>query len=384
MNVCFETFGCRLNRAEALEDEAKCLAKGDRIVDSHAEADVIVVRGCSVTRRAQRDCEKLIEHLRGRYPNKKIFITGCLDGAKKLVLKAPADALPTRTARAYLKVQDGCSGRCSFCIVPKFRGRSVSEDFTGLLDKAKRFLDAGYREIVVTGCNLSLYASEGRRLPELLDALCALDGSARVRLGSIEPGACASEVVDVMAARGNFCNFLHVPVQSASDSVLRAMNRPYSAAEATELLKKARRLVPSVMLGCDMISGFPGETMNDFMQSHRFLAMMQIANVHSFPYSARPGTAAAALPRQIDREERAERARTLGGLGETNREVFARGFVGKEVEVVIESEHRLAGWTAEYLWFESRGIAQLKSRRREKLRFRVRSADEGSLMGDPV
>ena len=227
MKVCFETFGCRLNKAEALQMEADYLARGWERTESHADADLFVIRGCSVTAHAQSECEKLITHLKRKYPLAQFRICGCIDkkslkvsGFESLNVRAPRPpnfqtlklsnplTVPTRTARAYLKVQDGCAGNCTFCIVPKFRGTSKSEDCTELLDKAKRFIEAGYHEIVVTGCNLSLYASQGKRLPDLLAALAGLDADCRIRLGSIEPGSCALETVQAMAERSNVCRFL--------------------------------------------------------------------------------------------------------------------------------------------------------------------------------
>ena len=206
MKVCFETFGCRLNKAEALQMEADYLARGWSVTRSHADANLIVVRGCSVTSRAQRECERLIDHLKRHYPKAQLKVCGCLANTSKLStsrLRNPttSQSLPFRTARAYLKVQDGCAGKCTFCIVPKFRGESRSEPFTDLLDRAKRFIDAGYHEIVVTGCNLALYCSQGKRLPELLDALAKLSAPAdcRIRLGSLEPGGCAIETVAAIA-----------------------------------------------------------------------------------------------------------------------------------------------------------------------------------------
>ena len=180
MKVCFETFGCRLNKAEALQMEADYLANGWEVTDNHADANLFVVRGCSVTARAQHECEKLISRLRRQYPAAEIKICGCLKSTDTSPTIEQSNnqtisALPLRTARAYLKVQDGCAGKCAFCIVPKFRGESRSEPFTALLDRAKRFIDAGYREIVVTGCNLALYASEDNRLPDLVSALAGLD-----------------------------------------------------------------------------------------------------------------------------------------------------------------------------------------------------------------
>lgn len=388
MNVCFETFGCRLNRAEALENEAACLAGGHQVVTSHAEADLIVVRCCSVTARAQHDCEKLIDHLRRKYPNTRVFITGCHDKARPFKI-AVSDAVPVRTARAYLKAQDGCSCRCSFCIVPRFRGASRSEPFDGVLAKASRFIEAGYREIVVTGCNLSLYSDAGRRLPELLDALAGLDPACRIRLGSIEPGAVAEEVPAVMAAHANFCRFLHIPVQSGSDLMLAAMKRPYRVAAIDRLIAGARKLMPDVAVGCDMISGFPGESRLDHFRSVTFLTRNTFVNVHAFPYSERPRTPAATLAGKIPPELRRDRARELAAVGEANRRIFAKSFLNREVEIVVEDEEKFAGWSSQYLWTRLETDEQLHDRRgkgmrRQIARILVRNVRGDRLYGEPV
>lgn len=391
MNVCFETFGCRLNRAEALADEARFAAEGHRIVSTHAEADMIVVRGCSVTARAQKDCERLIRHLEEKYPAKRIVVVGCLPQAKRRTLpelsEASKTAIPTRTARAYLKVQDGCSGRCSFCIVPQFRGKSVSEPFDDLMDRARRFIESGYHEIVVTGCNLSLYASGGKRLPELAAALAALSPDCRIRLGSVEPGACALETVHAMAENPGICRFLHIPVQSGSNRILAAMRRPYQMNDVDSLITEAVRLMPLVGIGCDLIAGFPDESEMDFRLTQGFLARHTISNAHVFPYSPRPGTLAAGLPGALPEEIRRARARHLAGLAEESRRKFAKRFIGRTVEVVVESESTLKGWTSEYLWFEKSrteaiGTRPLASHRKESMKFKVRAAHGGILYGD--
>ena len=391
MNVCLETFGCRLNRAEALEDEARYVAEGHRIVRTHAEADLIVVRGCSVTARAQRDCERLIRHLEEKYPGKRIVVVGCLPSARNrdapLLSEASKTAVPTRTARAYLKVQDGCSGRCSFCIVPQFRGKSSSVPFDEVLDRARRFIESGYHEIVVTGCNLSLYASGGRRLPELAAALASLSSDCRIRLGSVEPGACAHEVVHAMAENERICRFLHIPVQSGSNRILAAMRRPYLVNDVDSLIAEAVSLMPLVGIGCDLIAGFPDETEVDFRLTQGFLSRHMISNAHVFPYSPRPGTLAAGLPGALPTEIRHARARYLSELAKESRRKFAKRFVGRSVDVVVETDSALKGWTAEYLWFEKScpeavGSRPVASHRKECVRFQVRAAHGGVLYGD--
>lgn len=343
MKVCFETFGCRLNRAEALQMEAEYLAKGWERTEKHSEADLFIVRGCSVTRRAEHDSYQLIEHLKRKYPNRAIKIFGCLKDAKK---DEPAsEAIPQRTARAYLKLQDGCSGRCTFCIVPKFRGKSVSTPLYEAIDKAKRFIDAGYKEIVLTGCNLALYASEGHRLPQLFERL---PEGARYRIGSLEPGASAMEVVNVMSARADFCKFLHIPVQSGSNRILTAMRRPYLMKDVEALISHAIEKMPRLGLGCDLIAGFPGELEVDHTLSKNVLLRFPFSNAHVFPFSARPGTIAAGLPDQLPREISHKRAHELSHIAKERRAAYVKNFIGQDVEVIVESEEKRTGWSGEY------------------------------------
>lgn len=353
MKVCFETFGCRLNKAEALQMEAEYLAKGWETTKVHKEADLFIVRGCSVTRRAQEECEKLIAHLKRHYPAKAVRVCGCLPSAEKSI--PPGDSapdsvpVPTRTARAYLKVQDGCAGKCTFCIVPKFRGASRSVDFDYVLDRARRFVEAGYREIVVTGCNLALYASQGKRLPELLLALADVDAGCRIRLGSVEPEPGTLETVRAMAARPNICRFLHLPIQSGSNPILRAMQRPYLISDVDEIVETATELLPNLGLGCDLMTGFPGESELDFTATVGLLKRHPFTKAHVFPFSRRPGTIAAGFPNQLHRETKSARAHALTEMASAARRKFARSFVGKTIELVIEDELKGSGWTGEYL-----------------------------------
>ena len=374
MKVCFETFGCRLNKAEALQMEAEYLAKGWELTEAHKDADLFVVRGCSVTARAQHESEKMISHLKRHYPTVPVRICGCLQAAlnnKKPPLtalaldhpnsRAIASALPVRTARAYLKVQDGCNGRCTFCIVPKFRGQSTSMPFTELLARARRFISSGYREIVVTGCNLVLYASEGHGLPELLSALAELHPECRIRLGSLMPGACALETIHAMAEHANICRFLHIPVQSGSNRILMAMKRSYMTRDVDALISNAVKLMPGLGLGCDLMTGFPDESDLDFNATKGLLDRFQFSNAHIFPYSERPGTPAATFGGGLPQELRSKRAHDLSHLAKRIRRRYARSFVGKTVEIIVEDPEKCIGWTGEYLRCEAVGHAPRKA-----------------------
>lgn len=390
MKVCFETFGCRLSRAEALDQEAELAARGWTRTEGHADADLIIVRGCSVTQRAQRDCERLIEHIRRKYPLKRLVVTGCLsDKSKAFTLKPRAEGtpapVPTRTARAYLKVQDGCSGKCTFCIVPKFRGSPVSVDFAEAVARARQFVDAGYREIVVTGCNLSLYESGGKRLPDLVAALADVappsEGarSCRVRIGSVEPSPVLRDLLEVIAERGNVCRFLHVPVQSGSNRILASMGRPYSTRDVDKFVHDARGLVPGIALGCDLMTGFPDEGDLDFLATKGMLTRVRFDRVHVFPFSERPGTPAEKLQGAVPGEIRRARARELAKEADRLRGAAAKEFVGRTVELVVEDEKSCAGWTSEYFWCS---CPHSHAARRSLVKAKVRSVDGHMLVGE--
>ena len=234
--------------------------------------------------------------------------------------------------------------------------------------RTKAFLEAGYREIVLTGCNLSLFHSENHNLATLLAALAELGTvPARIRIGSLEPGRVCEAVLDVMEKHPNICRFLHLSLQSGSNRILKRMNRPYEITWAERFCTAAReRLGPDLALGADIITGFPDETDEDFEATRAFLVRHAFSNLHVFPYSERPGTPAATMDGSIPRSERLVRARNLTTLGRVQRAAFAQTFLGREVEVCVEcgGEH---GWTDAYLPCKWKGPAERRSLVRKRV-----------------
>ena len=320
--------------------EADYLTSGWELAEKHADADLFVVRGCSVTARAQHDCEKLIDHLKRHYPTVPIKVCGCLKPPAS-VLQRPdipppeTPSVPLRTARTYLKVQDGCAGQCTFCIVPRFRGPSKSEPFDEVLDRARRFIDAGYREIVVTGCNLSHFASQGKRLPDLVAALAGLEPSCRIRVGSLEPGPCALETIPAMAEHANVCRFLHIPIQSGSDHILLAMKRPYRMNDVEELIDLSVKRMPGLGLGCDLMTGFPGESEARFKELLADLKRMQFDHLGAFAYSPEEGTKGAKMRGRCTAEVARERERLVMAQQERIWKLKAKRMLGQTFVALV-------------------------------------------------
>ena len=389
MRVAFQTLGCRLNRAEEGRLAADFLAAGFGIVTDPAQADVYVLHSCAITRRAERESLRLVRTLSQSRTGGRplIVLSGCVvasqeadrlraAGADLLVRKADFATLVTqvlarlgrtvpgvvpsptpphfRTRRALLRVQDGCDFHCAYCIVPHTRGAPVSRPWSAVLDEARALLDRGHRELVVTGCNLACYRDGTRGLPELADALCRMAPEGRIRLGSVEPGMIELELADVMRRHRNLCRFLHLPIQTGDDALLRRMGRRYSTDLLRATLAALLQRVPGLALGTDLITGLPGEDEAAFGRTRELLQAFPFANLHVFPYSPRPGTRAATMSARPPAAVARARARQLRAIGDTLRRQFAAASVGQPIEVLIEGRDDTGlvhGWSDTYLPF---------------------------------
>jgi threonylcarbamoyladenosine tRNA methylthiotransferase MtaB len=384
--VSFFTLGCRLNQHDTAAMRADLRAAGYRVVPPGEPAEWAIVNTCTVTHRADQEARQLIRRVARTVPGARIVVTGCyaqrapedLRGipavsavlgtaerdriAAYLVDGEPGEVAPGRTkrpfhaaaplafgrTRALLKVQDGCDSFCAFCIVPFVRGRSRSLPLEDAVAQARRLLEAGFHEIVITGADLGRYGWDlGDRalLPRLVERILSLPGRHRVRLSSIEPNKVDPVLVEWLSREPRLCRHLHLPLQSGSARMLAAMRRTYAPSEYLSLCERAAANGP-MGIGADVIVGFPGETEDDFDRTVRLLQSAPVTYLHVFRYSARPGTAAARLTETIEPAAARARSERLRALGEEKARSFRASLVGSTLPVLPEPRPRGGALTA--------------------------------------
>ncbi|HSE95634.1 MAG TPA: tRNA (N(6)-L-threonylcarbamoyladenosine(37)-C(2))-methylthiotransferase MtaB [Methylomirabilota bacterium] len=404
VTVAFETLGCKLNQYESATLQAALEERGFRTVPSDQRAQLYVINTCTVTARADYSGRQAIRRAIARNPDALVVVTGCyaqtnpeavaaIPGVDVVLGTRDGDALPDLLGdlrkrvrplvqvgdvfrprepepviplrrfspgytRAFVKVQDGCQHRCSFCIVPFARGGSRSQPIEVVANQVVALVDAGYREVVLTGVDLGHYGADQvprTTLARLIRRLLQIPGLARLRLSSILPAYFTEDLIGLVATERRVCPHLHVPLQAGSDRVLRAMRRPYNVARYRRLVERLAALVPDLGLGADVITGFPGESAEDFKATEALIDDLPLTYLHVFSYSDRRGTEAARLdtPR-VPPEEVRHRTTRLRRLGVAKQRAFRERHVGREVEVlVLERPDRgtgvLVGLTGNYL-----------------------------------
>lgn len=380
--VSFKTVGCRLNQAETARLRAAFQSAGYQVVPFGSACDVCVIHGCAVTAKAEQSSARLARGAK-RQTGAFVVLAGCPVAAGGRIPQVPADvdllvgqadkfrlpALLTQhgfpaaassvtpvlpqfdTARAIVKIQDGCDFHCAYCIVPRARGPAWSRPFGEIIEEINGLAQAGYREIVLTGANIGCYADHGRKLAFLLHRIETVPLLERVRLSSIEVSTVEREVIDCIAESRKLCRCLHLPMQSGSDPVLHAMRRKYSAREYDTVVAYAVNRVEGISVGTDVLVGFPGEHEADFDATVAMIEQGPFSNVHVFAYSPRPGTPAAVMKDQVPDSEKRRRVSKLLALAHEKRMDFARRWIGREVAVLVEAVDAAGvatGWTGEY------------------------------------
>lgn len=368
MKFFLKTFGCRVNQVESQAILEQFLRSGAEPASSIETADICVLNTCTVTHQADKDVEKLIRQILRRNPTARLVLTGCYAMAHQAAVreKFPKAEIVGKYelgrvlfneedicwtvsgheghSRAFIKIQDGCDCFCSYCIVPFARNIKRSKPVADVLKEISALAEKGFGEIVLTGINIGNYScpQTGKDLAALCADIAALPGHFRVRFSSIELQTVTDGVLNAMAARPDrFCNYLHLPLQSGCDRVLKDMNRHYNTAQYAAKAAQLRTRVPGASVFADVIAGFPTETEEDFEAGYRFIETQKLCGLHVFSYSPRPGTKAALLP-QLSAAVIKERAEKLRELDKKLRSDFAASLVGTEQEVFIE-EHGAQG-----------------------------------------
>lgn len=390
MRASLHTVGCRLNQAETAVLAARLKQQGYDLVEYGSPTDLLVLNTCSVTEQAEKACRYEIRRTLRHSPGAFVAVTGCyaqtgahvlrqipgvdlivgaqykmdlpvyLPSPHSLRKRPTPELLHTRaigrddfaiegtgdyeSTRANLKIQDGCSFMCSFCIIPFARGHERSRHFDDVLREADALAAKGHRELVLTGVNLGQYSHRGRSLLDLLRRLesVAVD---RIRISSIEPTTVHDGVLEYMAASRKLCRYLHIPLQSGDDGILKRMNRRYTVKEYAALIERAMKHMPDLGLGTDLMVGFPGEGEGEFGRTESIARDLPFAYFHVFSYSTRPGTAAAHLEHSVPGGIVKARSLTLAALSRAKRLAFYQQYTGRAVQVLFEGADDAGRWT---------------------------------------
>ena len=407
MRVAFYTLGCKLNQSESEALASSFKSRGFFVGHHDEEADLFIVNTCTVTSKAEQKARRIIRHLARRNPDAAVIVTGCyaqlnaaelqelspnvitlghdrkyqlLDLAECLrkvpaagrkngpddsappevwsciegFLKEPADThgifrfdadTYSFHSRAFLKIQDGCDHQCAYCRVRLSRGASVSLAPDEVVARARHLAASGYRELVLTGVNITAYrdpTDRHFRLPELIRRMASLPETFRIRLSSLEPEMIGNDLLDA-AAHPRICSHFHLPVQSGSDRILKAVHRPYTADRVRAATAGLRRIKDDPFLAADVIAGLPGESDEDFEASLSLVRELQFAALHVFPFSPRPGTELSHPRHPVPERIAGERAAALRKLADELHTDYIRRWIGRKVELLPEEPVMVGG-----------------------------------------
>ena len=393
--VSFHTLGCKLNFSESSTLARLFEEGGFERVGVNDAADICVINSCSVTEHADKKCRNIIRKLHRRNPEAIIAVTGCyaqlkpqeiaeIEGVdivlgnndKADLYKRVVELSQRGTAevyschcdeitrffaafssgdrtRSFLKVQDGCDYKCAYCTIHYARGSSRNIPISEIVEQARQVAASGLKEIVITGVNTGDFGrTTGEKMIDLLRALNEVEGIERYRISSIEPNLITDEIIEFCAASPKFQHHFHIPLQSGSDHILGLMRRRYTSAKFADRIEKIRSLMPDAFIGIDVITGFPGETEEDFQQTYELLARLRPAFLHIFPFSERPGTPAVDMPDKVAPAIASARVKELEALSSRLHLAFCRRAIGTRAEVLFESTERggmMSGFTSNYI-----------------------------------
>lgn len=409
MKVFFHTLGCKVNQYETQEMREMLKKSGYEITENEQDADIFVINSCTVTSESDRKTRQCVRHYKNKYPESTVVLTGCMpqsfpEMAKRLteadivlgnrnnsklveslseyfnddgrvlhldchksgegLISSGITDFEERT-RATLKIEDGCDRFCSYCIIPKARGRVRSKPIEDIQKEVAALADNGYREIVLVGINLSAYGKGGDL--DLSDAVFAAaenEKIERIRLGSLEPDHITDGLIEKLVKCEKLCPQFHISLQSGCDKTLKKMNRHYTAEEYAALCDKLRKSFKDCTLTTDIMVGFPQETEEDFSDTVKFAEKIGFEKIHIFPYSRRSGTVADKMEGQIEKSVKGHRVAELSKVADKIRTEFLKNQIGKTVSVLIEGKQKdgeMFGYTPNYTPVKVMGNARIGS-----------------------
>jgi len=409
-----QSFGCRVNQAEAFAWADALEAGGLRLAGGWSDGDIVLVNSCTLTGRADRDVRKFVERVRRERPGARLVVTGCLaerapqefagrPGVSLVVPNAGKAGLPEKVldlvggaragavdrtpfrSRALVKVQDGCDRRCTFCVIPGVRGRSISVPAATVAATVRGLAARGYYEVVLAGIHLSSYGRDLEprgSMAALLEELTGIEKAGRLRLSSLDPRDMDDEALAAVTANPKICPHFHLSLQHVSEAVLENMARPATEAGYRRLLEALRDASPEAAIGADLIVGFPGESDVDFGRLLRFVETSPLTYAHVFAYSPRPGTAAAERPQLPDGVKRRRSEALRRAAAEKTLRFRARS-VGRDLEAVVvrARDGRMEGLSGNYLRV---AIAGGSAAPREAVRVRTTGLTVRGVEGRPA
>jgi len=399
-NVAFHTLGCKVNQYETQAISGIFKNEGYEVVDFYDKADVYVINTCTVTSLSDRKSRQMIRKAKHTNPDSIVVVVGCyaqtapdevakipgvnlIVGTKERGMipeyirriengeeqinavndimgnryfeELPVDSNIERT-RAFLKIQEGCSQFCSYCIIPYARGPIRSRKKAEVLAEAQKMADSGFKEIVITGIHVASYGKDTKEssLMDIIKEVDKIEGIERIRLGSIEPTTITEEFAQMAGNMPKLCPHYHISLQSGCDETLKRMNRKYTTREYEEVVERLRAHIPDVAITTDVMVGFPGETEEEFNTTYEFLKRINLYQMHVFKFSPRKGTPAAKFDNQIQPEIKDVRSKLLINLSRENTHAFNKKHEGRTLPVIVEqnfkdSKDLMEGMTPNYI-----------------------------------
>lgn len=409
MKVSILTLGCKVNQAESAAIEGTLRNSGFSIVSLSENPDYCVVNTCTVTSKSDYQSRQLIR--RAVRTGAKVLVTGCYsqlrpDEIKKIdrvhsvvnnedkfniiniissQIKSNCCSFSARS-RPYVKVQDGCNNACTYCIVPKARGKSRSMDAQSIIEQVSNFSSVGYHEVVLTGIHLGTYGYDlkpNKKLSYLVKSILKKTQISRIRLSSLEVHEIDEEMIELFQ-ESRLCRHIHVPLQSGDDAILRRMKRSYSSRDYIDIMSIILEKLPNIAIGTDVIVGFPGEGPAEFLNTKGILESLPFSNIHIFPFSARPGTPASLMPIQVGSADKRGRFRELNALNLMKKAVYMSEQTDRILDIIIEErldDYSMVGTSGNYLKVR---VNSNSYARKSLISVRVEGIEENRLIGTPI